>query len=98
MPRASFPLCALVGLWVFITAAQPGPIGWNLASPDHVFRLIRVAPATEKVPEPSLDWPAKKSRIQLPDGREACGSGKWIETRLPSPTVTKWKAWRSKPH
>jgi len=71
MPRASFPLCALVGLWVFITAAQPDPIGWNLASSGHVFRLIRVIPAAEKAPEASLDWPATRSRIQLPDGREA---------------------------
>ena len=71
MPRASFSVCALLTLWLVLTAAQPAPVGWNLASSDHVFRLVRVLPVADKAPEVNLDWPATRSRIQLADGREA---------------------------
>jgi FlgD Ig-like domain len=71
MPRASFSVCALLTVWLVLIAAQPTPVGWNLASSDHVFRLVRVLPGADKAPEANLDWPATRSRIQLADGRAA---------------------------
>ncbi len=71
MPRASFLLSVLLSFWLVLTAAQPAPIGWNLASPDHVFRLVRIQPETDKAPEATLEWAASRTRIDLQNGRTA---------------------------
>jgi|GEM_PF-1182390 len=78
MLRASFLLSALFGLWFGLLAATPapveitpGPIGWNLASPDHAFRLIRILPSPDKAPEAILEWPATRTRVDLDGGRTA---------------------------
>ena len=71
MPRASILFSALLLLWVALTAATPGPMAWNLASPDPVIRVIRIQPENDKAPELGADWPATFSRIALREGRVA---------------------------
>ena len=86
MPRASFSVCALLFLWVVLTAAQPISVTWNLDSSQTVLRVIRVVSPSDTESALLPPWPGSASVVTLSDSREA-----WIwevprDTILPPET------------
>ena len=88
MLRASFSVSTLLATWLLFVAAKPGTVAWNLATPDHVLRIIRVAPAGEKAPELGVDWPAIRTHVSLSDGRDAWI---WDVARKDIPTAKRYE-------
>ena len=91
MLRASLAISLLLCLWVALTAGapfNPKPIGWNLASPNHVFRLVRILPSSDKAPDATMDWPATRTRIDLEGERTAWV---WEVDRNAIPVADRYK-------